>query len=54
MELERRFSTDEACRQYLFQLRWPAGFVCPRCGGTHAGPWPAAAGCAAAAGIKPR
>jgi transposase-like protein len=38
MELERRFSTDEACRQYLFQLRWPAGFVCPRCGGTHAGP----------------
>jgi len=38
MELERRFSTDDACRQYLFQLRWPAGFVCPRCGGTHAGP----------------
>ena len=33
MELERRFSTDQACREYLFALRWPNGFVCPRCGG---------------------
>ena len=32
LELERRFSTDAACRQYLFALRWPSGFVCPRCG----------------------
>ena len=31
LELERRFATDEACREYLFQLRWPDGFVCPRC-----------------------
>ena len=31
LEFERRFSTDEACRQYLIQLRWPDGFVCPRC-----------------------
>ena len=31
LELERRFATDEACRDYLFQLRWPDGFVCPRC-----------------------
>src|SRR5512134_2749207 len=36
MELERRFATEDACRQYLFQLRWPDGFVCPRCGGTQA------------------
>jgi transposase-like protein len=36
MELEQRFSTDAACRQYLFALRWPAGFVCPRCGGGSA------------------
>ena len=34
MELERRFATDEACRLYLESLRWPEGFVCPRCGGT--------------------
>jgi transposase-like protein len=33
LELERRFSDEAACRQYLFALRWPEGFVCPRCGG---------------------
>ena len=33
MELEERFSTEDACRQYLFALRWPDGFVCPACGG---------------------
>lgn len=33
MELERRFPDEEACRQYLFGLRWPEGFVCPGCGG---------------------
>src|SRR3989304_6070730 len=42
MELERRFSTEEDCRQYLFALRWPEGFVCPRCGGRR--PWPMARG----------
>ena len=31
MEFERRFCSEEACREYLFQLRWPDGFVCPRC-----------------------
>jgi transposase-like protein len=36
MELEKRFSTDQACREYLFALRWPHGFVCPRCGGQAA------------------
>lgn len=30
--LERQFGTDAACVQYLFRLRWPDGFVCPRCG----------------------
>ncbi len=33
-ELERRFSTEAACRQYLFSLRWAEGFRCPACGGT--------------------
>jgi transposase-like protein len=32
LELEKRFSTEEACREYLAALRWPEGFVCPRCG----------------------
>ena len=31
-ELEQRFSTEEACREYLFQLRWAEGFRCPVCG----------------------
>jgi transposase-like protein len=37
-EFDRRFATEEACRRYLAELRWPAGFRCPRCGGTKA--WP--------------
>ena len=36
MELEQRFSDDEACRQYFFDLRWPEGFRCPRCQGSRA------------------
>ena len=31
MELEKRFSTEEACRKYLEAIRWPQGFICPRC-----------------------
>jgi hypothetical protein len=31
LELEQRFSTEQACREYLFDLRWPDGFLCPRC-----------------------
>ena len=37
-ELEQRFSCDEACATYLACLRWPAGWVCPRCAGREA--WP--------------
>jgi ribosomal protein L37AE/L43A len=35
-EFEVRFSTEEACRKYLVQMRWPDGFRCPKCGGTKA------------------
>lgn len=38
LELEARFSTEAACREYLFRLRWPNGFCCPRCGSRKA--WP--------------
>ena len=31
LELERQFASEEVCREYLFRLRWPEGFVCPRC-----------------------
>jgi len=37
-ELEATFATEEACRDYLFRLRWPTGFRCPRCG--HGKAWP--------------
>ena len=30
-EFETFFPTDVSCREYLFRLRWPDGFVCPRC-----------------------
>src|ERR1700683_3214124 len=37
-ELEARFTSEQACRACLFQLRWPDGFRCPRCGGAKS--WP--------------
>jgi len=35
-ELEARFHSEQACREYLFQLRWPTGFRCPSCGAAKA------------------
>jgi len=35
-EVEQRFSTEAACRQYLFALRLPEGFRCPACAGAKA------------------
>src|SRR5918912_450301 len=32
MEFNARFGTDEQCREYLFQARWPGGFRCDGCG----------------------
>jgi transposase-like protein len=29
--MEEQFDSEAACREYLFQLRWPKGFRCPRC-----------------------
>lgn len=31
LEFEERFATEPACWDYLFRLRWPEGFTCPRC-----------------------
>ena len=36
-EFEQRFSTEGACREYLYQLRWPEGFICPHC--SHRKAW---------------
>jgi transposase-like protein len=32
IEFEEWFKSEEACRDYLFRLRWPDGFKCPNCG----------------------
>ena len=37
-EFDARFSSEEACRRYLEQLRWPDGFRCPICGSGKS--WP--------------
>jgi len=41
-EFQSWFATDADCLDYLDWLRWPEGFICPRCG--HAGGWPVADG----------
>jgi transposase-like protein len=36
LDFEQWFRTEEACREYLAKLRWPAGFVCPHCSSPRA------------------
>lgn len=36
LDLERRFSQEDACAAYLAALRWPGGWACPRCTSTAA------------------
>ena len=38
VEFERRFCTEDACRRYLAEQRWPDGYRCPRC--DHDRGWP--------------
>lgn len=38
LEFNERFSSEEACRNYLHKMRWPSGFECPHCG--HKVAWP--------------
>ena len=35
LEFQRKFATEENCREHLFTIRWPQGFTCPRCGHTE-------------------
>src|SRR6266704_3594292 len=37
-EFDVRFRSEEACREYLFELRGPDGFRCPRCGCRESSP----------------
>lgn len=31
-EFQEKFCTEAACQEHLFQMRWPEGYKCPRCG----------------------
>lgn len=33
LEFEARFASEDACEAYLVAIRWPGGFVCPKCAG---------------------
>lgn len=35
-EFQHLFTDEDACRAYLFKVRWPDGFICPKCGSTVA------------------
>ena len=37
-QLWEPYGTEERCRAVVEKLRWPKGFVCPRCGGCE-GKW---------------
>jgi transposase-like protein len=36
IEFNEVFSSEEACVAYVESVRWPEGFVCPKCGGRRA------------------
>jgi ribosomal protein L37AE/L43A len=31
-EFEKRFATEQECRKYPYELRFPKGYACPKCG----------------------
>lgn len=35
IEFQKRFSTEAACEQQLFQVKWPNGYQCEKCGCKH-------------------
>lgn len=34
-EFQSKYGTEQDCEQALFRLKWPDGFVCPKCGERH-------------------
>ena len=35
LKFQKEFESEDACWDWLFRTRWPAGFCCPRCGNTE-------------------
>jgi len=33
-EFLAQYSSEDQCRAALFKMRWPKGYVCPKCGHT--------------------
>ena len=34
-EFYELFGDEEKCRLYFYNLKWPEGLVCPKCGSNH-------------------
>jgi transposase-like protein len=34
LDFQNKFNTEEKCRKHLSHIKWPHGFICPRCGNT--------------------
>ena len=32
MQFKKRFNNEASCREYLYNMRWSDGFICPKCG----------------------
>src|SRR5208283_6103759 len=39
-EFQKEFPDEASCAAFLFNRRWPVGFVCPSCGGNRAAALP--------------
>jgi len=37
LDFQSRFAMERDCHEYMLAVRFPDGFVCPRCGSSHAG-----------------
>ena len=33
-EFQEQFPDDKSCMDYLSNIKWAAGYVCPKCGNT--------------------
>jgi len=34
-EFLMQFKNEEDCWNYIFEMRWPNGYVCPKCNGNN-------------------
>ena len=35
-----KFGYREQCEEHLYSIKWPSGFICPKCGGRYATSFP--------------